>query len=149
MTWIKEWITLVNQRLLKLEGYDLSMGWHAYVWYGKYKEQSRFMEHIVRKALGLVWYKFRAQTYKKTPLWVAPIEAFTMKVMNQKGIMLTYKELLNREQNIKSKQELEELGVATDWWSLNKLESRYRKDRNLGFFEGEVQVDKLWIHTDE
>ena len=40
MVWIKEWITLENQRLLKLEDHDLKMGWHAYVWYGKYKEQS-------------------------------------------------------------------------------------------------------------
>ena len=39
--------------------------------------------------------------------------------------------------------------MASDWWSLNKLESRYRKDGNLGFFEGEVQVDKLWIYSDE
>ena len=82
-------------RLLKLEGHDLRMGWHAYVWYGKYKEQSHFMEHIVRKALCLVWQKFQAQTYKKIPTWVAPIEAFTLKVLNQKGALLTYKELLN------------------------------------------------------
>ena len=88
MVWRKEWITLENKRLLKLEGHDLKMGWHAYVWYGKYKEQSHFAEHILRKALCLVWQKFQTQTYKKIPIWVAPIEAFTLKVLNQKGALL-------------------------------------------------------------
>ena len=96
-----------------------------------------------------MWHKFQAQTYKKIPVWVAPIEVFTLKVLNQKGVLLTYKELLNKEQNIKNKQELEKLGVATDWWSMKKLELRYKKDKIVGFFEGEVQVYKLWIYTDE
>ena len=112
MTWIKEWITLENQRLMKLEGHDIKMGWHTYVWYGRYREHSHFGEHILRKALGIVWQKFQAQTYKKIPLWVAPIEAFTLKILNQKGMLTTYENLLTKEQKIKDKQELEKLGVA-------------------------------------
>ena len=41
------------------------------------------------------------------------------------------------------------MGVPVDWWSMVKLESRYKKDRMVGFFEGKVQVDRLWINTDE
>ena len=80
---------------------------------------------------------------------MVPIEAFTLKVLNQKGILTTYENLLTKEQKIKDKQELEKLGVAVDWWSIVKLESRYKKDRTVGFFEGKVQVDRLWIYADE
>ena len=65
--------------------------------------------------------------------------------MNQKGVLTTYKKLLIREHNIRDKQELEELGVASDCWSVLKLELRYKKDKTVDFFEG-VQVDKLWIY---
>ena len=118
MVWIKEWITLENKRLLKLEGHDLKMGWHAYVWYGKYKEQSHFAEYFLRKALGLVWHKFQTKTYKKVLIWFAPIEALSLKALNQKGALLIYKYLLTKEQNIKDKQDLEKLGLATDWQSM-------------------------------
>ena len=50
---------------------------------------------------------------------------------------------------IKDKRELEKLGVAVDWWSMVKLEKRKKKDRTVGFFEVKVQVDRLWIYTDE
>ena len=57
--------------------------------------------------------------------------------------------LLTKDQNIKDKQDLEKLGLTTDWWSMLKLESRYKKDKNMGFFEGKVQMDELWIYTKE
>lgn len=72
-----------------------------------------------------------------------------MKVLNQEGVLLTYKDLLTKDQTMKNKQDLEKLGVATDWWSVLKLESRYKKDKNMGFFEGKVHVDQLWIYTNE
>ena len=64
-------------------------------------------------------------------------------------MLTTYENLLTNEQKIKDKQELEKMGIAVDWWSMAKLESRYKKDRMVGFFEGKVQVDRLWIYTDE
>ena len=51
LDWIKEWITLENDRLLILEGHDLQLGWHAYLWYKKDKEQKNFNSHMIRKAL--------------------------------------------------------------------------------------------------
>lgn len=33
--WVKEWTTLENTRTLKLEGHDLTCGWHAFAWYGR------------------------------------------------------------------------------------------------------------------
>ena len=58
-------------------------------------------------------------------------------------MLLTYKDLITKEQNIKDEQDLEKLGLATDWWSMLKLELRYKKDKTMGFFEGRVQVDEL------
>ena len=35
--WIREWLTLENQKLLLLEGHEIKFGWHAYIWYEKVK----------------------------------------------------------------------------------------------------------------
>ena len=88
----------------------------------KSKEQTHFSEHIVRKALYLTWQKCQLQTYKKIPIWVAPIEAFTLKVLSQEGALLTYRDLSTKDQILKNKQDLEGLGLSTDWWSMLKLE---------------------------
>lgn len=37
LVWLREWIVLEDQKLLKLGGNDLLLGWHAYVWCEKAK----------------------------------------------------------------------------------------------------------------
>lgn len=35
LNWLKERINMKNQRLIKLEGYNLQLGWHAFLIYEK------------------------------------------------------------------------------------------------------------------
>ena len=119
--------------------------------YGMEKAKNRHISQniIVRKALYLIWQKFQMESCKKIPIWVAPTEAFTLQVLNQEGVLLTQKDLLTKDHTMKDKQDVEKLGLATDWWSMLKSESRYKKDKNMGFFEGKVQVDELWTYMKE
>uniref|UniRef100_A0A2H6NGP7 Uncharacterized protein n=1 Tax=Micrurus carvalhoi TaxID=3147026 RepID=A0A2H6NGP7_9SAUR len=74
LTWMKEWITLRNRRLLMLEGHDLQLGWHAFLWYGRSKIHGYFQRHMVRNAVLLAWGKTREQHYMKIPVWLSTTE---------------------------------------------------------------------------
>lgn len=80
LVWIKEWVTLRNRRLLKLEGYDFKLDWHAFLWYQKSKEHKYVTNHIFWKALLTVW-KTCWQIYKKIPGWVSLTEAFVYPIL--------------------------------------------------------------------
>ena len=51
LVWIKEWITLDNERLLKLEGHIFNLRLHAFIWCQKAEEYKVFNNHIIRKSL--------------------------------------------------------------------------------------------------
>uniref|UniRef100_A0A670I0Q6 Reverse transcriptase domain-containing protein n=1 Tax=Podarcis muralis TaxID=64176 RepID=A0A670I0Q6_PODMU len=53
--WMKDWFLLENTDVLDLEGFNNAFGWHAYLWYDKVKVHKLFKNHIVRKALFIVW----------------------------------------------------------------------------------------------
>ena len=55
LDWIKERITLEKDRLLNLEGHDLQLVWHAFLWCKKDKEQKHFNSHMIRRALLGIW----------------------------------------------------------------------------------------------
>uniref|UniRef100_A0A670IDL4 Reverse transcriptase domain-containing protein n=1 Tax=Podarcis muralis TaxID=64176 RepID=A0A670IDL4_PODMU len=73
--WLKDWILLENTDVLDLEGFNNSLGWHAYLWYGKAKTHGMFKNHIVRKAIFMVWMKYKDLLESKTPRWLSPVEA--------------------------------------------------------------------------
>lgn len=50
LTWLKEWVNLKNRRLLLIEGHDLQLGWHAFLWYGRSTAHKYFQRHYVRNA---------------------------------------------------------------------------------------------------
>ena len=54
-------------QLLKLEGHDLNLGWHAFLWYQKAKDKKQFKNHVIRNALNWVWTKLREENYQKVP----------------------------------------------------------------------------------
>uniref|UniRef100_A0A670Z1A6 Reverse transcriptase domain-containing protein n=1 Tax=Pseudonaja textilis TaxID=8673 RepID=A0A670Z1A6_PSETE len=51
LMWAKEWITLRKTRLLTLEGHDLLLGWHAFLWYKGTKSQSYLRRHYIWESL--------------------------------------------------------------------------------------------------
>ncbi|KAF7239035.1 LINE-1 retrotransposable element ORF2 protein [Varanus komodoensis] len=54
LTWLKEWIPLRNKRILYLEGHDLQMGWHAYMWYEKCKAHGIVPDDVGNQAMYLI-----------------------------------------------------------------------------------------------
>uniref|UniRef100_A0A670ZFJ1 Uncharacterized protein n=1 Tax=Pseudonaja textilis TaxID=8673 RepID=A0A670ZFJ1_PSETE len=61
LMWVKEWITLRNTRLFTLEGHDLLLGWHAFLWYKGTKTQGYFRRYYIRESLWLNWEKTKRQ----------------------------------------------------------------------------------------
>lgn len=62
MSWIQDWVSLENKKLLKLEGSGLNYGWHAYLIYDKDRIYRIFTCHIIRKALLNVWKNIKEST---------------------------------------------------------------------------------------
>lgn len=67
LVWLKEWITLEDNRLLNLEGNDLLLGWHAFLIYEKSKTHSYFKTNIIRKALLQVWESLKHLIHERIP----------------------------------------------------------------------------------
>uniref|UniRef100_A0A670ZFW5 Uncharacterized protein n=1 Tax=Pseudonaja textilis TaxID=8673 RepID=A0A670ZFW5_PSETE len=57
LMWAKEWITLRKTKLLTLEGHDLLLRWHAFLWYEGTKSQGYFRRHYIQESLWLNWEK--------------------------------------------------------------------------------------------
>lgn len=71
LVWIKDWMTLKNERLLELEGHELRFGWHSYLWYEKLEVNALFKNHFVRYAILRVWNKYKIKLFPKLPVWVS------------------------------------------------------------------------------
>uniref|UniRef100_A0A2D4HBJ0 Reverse transcriptase zinc-binding domain-containing protein n=1 Tax=Micrurus lemniscatus lemniscatus TaxID=129467 RepID=A0A2D4HBJ0_MICLE len=71
LVWIKDWIKLENKRVLILEGHDLQIGWHAFLWNPNLKIQ----RYTLRKSLIKIWLGIRNNHYIKIPTWLSTVEA--------------------------------------------------------------------------
>uniref|UniRef100_A0A670J4J4 Reverse transcriptase domain-containing protein n=1 Tax=Podarcis muralis TaxID=64176 RepID=A0A670J4J4_PODMU len=94
--WLKDWIKLENRELLDLEGFNNRYGWHSYLWYGKVKVHKSFLNHIFRGPLYQAWERNKNLLERKTPWWISPIEALTVKKINMEEINATYEEMLRK-----------------------------------------------------
>lgn len=106
LLWIKEWMTLKNQRLLNLEGFDLQIGWHAFLWDEKKAilKHSYFERHTIRKSLIKIWEVIRDKTYRRLPKWISPIEAITHPNFLDPEKIITYQLLLDEKGELKHKK---------------------------------------------
>lgn len=86
LLWIREWITLQNQKLLLLEGFNKVFGWHAYLFYEKEKADKAFKHHYIRNNLLQVWSKYKKYLPEARPLWITPKEVIYKLVGNKEGI---------------------------------------------------------------
>lgn len=92
LVWIKEWITLSNQRCLTLEGHDILEGWHSYIWYNIAGGDTIFKKHLIRSSLLKIWNTIKYRMYEKTPLWITPVEAFKQQNLMDWHKIKTYKD---------------------------------------------------------
>lgn len=50
LVWIKDWVILKDMRTLALEGHDIPLGWHFYLWSDD-KISKTFKNHSIRSLL--------------------------------------------------------------------------------------------------
>lgn len=104
-------MTLDNEEVLDLEGFDNRFGWHVYMWYEKVKVHKGFLHHIIRKSLYEVWNRHKNLLERKTPWWISPLGAFAVKKKNMGKEWATYRDLLvevDGKLKLKSFEELRE-----------------------------------------
>ncbi|KAF7244640.1 hypothetical protein EYD10_09237 [Varanus komodoensis] len=150
LTWLKEWITLRNKRILYLEGHDLQMGWHAYMWYEKCKVHGCFLNHFIRKSLMSVWEKLKIKLYTKLPRWLSPMEALVYPNTLNFDTIVRYDDILDNDGGLKLNQEIQEQGINISWWHKVQMQSRYAKDyRMWGFYKEPTAFDHVILKSDE
>uniref|UniRef100_A0A670II65 Reverse transcriptase domain-containing protein n=1 Tax=Podarcis muralis TaxID=64176 RepID=A0A670II65_PODMU len=133
--WLKDWIKLENRELLDLEGFNNRYGWHSYLWYGKVKVHKSFLDHIFRGPLYQAWERNKNLLERKTPWWISPIEALTVKKINMEEINATYEEMLRKtDQGPKLRPYKEIKKLFTGWLQYHQVNDLLKEDkRKVGF----------------
>lgn len=121
---LKEWFTLEDRRLLKLEGHDLALGWNAFLWYEKVSTQKYFKQHWLRAALLKVWDPMYRRFYIKKSRLIVPLEAFTLPNVFTGEELLRYQDILDEKDCLNLPEHL-------SWWNKTQLESINNKDKRL------------------
>lgn len=114
LTWIKDWMTVHNKKLLNLEGFNIRYGWHGYLCYDENKLDSSFLHHFIRNSLLTVWRKYNNRMGIERSGWISPLEVSDAR-FNPKAV-LTYKDLVKlQERNVIIKS-TEELPNEINWF---------------------------------
>uniref|UniRef100_A0A670HP09 Reverse transcriptase domain-containing protein n=1 Tax=Podarcis muralis TaxID=64176 RepID=A0A670HP09_PODMU len=142
--WMKDWLLLENTDVLDLEGFNNTFGWHAYLWYDKVKVHKMFKNHIVRKAIFMVWTKYKDLLEGKTPRWLSPAEAKVRKRPNMEAGWPKYWEIIEKIGDNWRLQSFEKLkNKVQDWLHYAQIQEVFKSDRKIGF-----QVEKSKLETE-
>uniref|UniRef100_A0A803TK04 Reverse transcriptase domain-containing protein n=1 Tax=Anolis carolinensis TaxID=28377 RepID=A0A803TK04_ANOCA len=147
LIWIKDWILLKNRKLLNLEGWDLSSGWHSYLWYEKTKKEKSFNNHFLRSSLIKTWSKYKLRMYNRTPRWLSPLEASQRRLLGWTD-WPRYGEIIKKERQeheLLSQQEIKDKYSNITWLQYWQLKEFFNKDKSHGFMDKENKWDKVWI----
>lgn len=68
LLWTRDWMLLKKKRMLALEGFNKSFGWHAYMMYNKAKADALFNHHFIRRSLLQRWLKYGKERAEERPL---------------------------------------------------------------------------------
>ncbi|XP_062831663.1 uncharacterized protein LOC134297616 [Anolis carolinensis] len=142
---VKEWANLRKARILTLEGQDLYKGWHAYLWKRKGHKERNFNNHYLRKALLATWEKDKNRFYRKTPLWLSPLESEHMREIPRER-WLTYKQMVkidNQGIRLKSYEEVKQIESSIIWLNYWQIREGFKTDSQIGFKRNETVWDKI------
>uniref|UniRef100_A0A803TR72 Reverse transcriptase domain-containing protein n=1 Tax=Anolis carolinensis TaxID=28377 RepID=A0A803TR72_ANOCA len=145
LTWVLEWATLKDEKILDLEGFDLRRGWHAYIGYEKRTIEKNFGNHFVRSSLIKIWEKYKKYWYRKVPMWISPLEAMQRRILGWKN-WPRYKEVLTKTKEgfqLKSQDEIKKKYSNLTWFQYAQIKESYTKDKQTGFNDVENTWDKL------
>uniref|UniRef100_A0A8C7E3S4 Reverse transcriptase domain-containing protein n=1 Tax=Naja naja TaxID=35670 RepID=A0A8C7E3S4_NAJNA len=144
--WLRDWAKLEKRRILILEGFDLQLGWHAFMWDEKYKNHAYFRRHYVRNVLISVWEKMKKNFYLKVPLWISTLEAVTHPNVMDYDNIIRYKDLLLETGELKNKNQIIIQGKEISWWPFLQIQTQYKKDlQQFGFSTNIQEFDKIWL----
>uniref|UniRef100_A0A670ZNF7 Reverse transcriptase zinc-binding domain-containing protein n=1 Tax=Pseudonaja textilis TaxID=8673 RepID=A0A670ZNF7_PSETE len=150
LVWLKDWVKLTNKRILFLEGHDLQRGWHAFLWDIGKTSQKYFHRHLIRDALLTIWKKIRKKHYIKIPIWISTMEVMIHPNNLEITKMIKYKDLLDPQGNLKSRQEIQDQGLKIDQWVYLQIQSRYKQDKKeFGINNKLQQLDKILLGPDK
>uniref|UniRef100_A0A2D4PEM7 Uncharacterized protein n=1 Tax=Micrurus surinamensis TaxID=129470 RepID=A0A2D4PEM7_MICSU len=137
--------------MLTLEGYNLQAGWHAFLWQDKHQIHGYFQRNKIRHTLLNVWNKIKFQYYVEIPTWLSTLEALMYPHLLRRGQVITYEDILDKKGNLKTRQELKDLGFQIEWWAYLQLKSRYSKDlKEWGISRWKIEeLDKILLGADE
>uniref|UniRef100_A0A803T1S1 Reverse transcriptase domain-containing protein n=1 Tax=Anolis carolinensis TaxID=28377 RepID=A0A803T1S1_ANOCA len=149
LIWIKDWMQLENKRILTVEGFDLRVGWHSYLWYDKIKIEKNFGNHFIRSTLIKTWDKYKLRMYNKTPIWISPIEAVQRRLLgwSQWPNYETLIKLHGSELRLKSQEELKAENLNITWLQYGQLKEYYKKDKVKGFMGKNNLWDRILFTT--
>uniref|UniRef100_A0A803SPA4 Reverse transcriptase domain-containing protein n=1 Tax=Anolis carolinensis TaxID=28377 RepID=A0A803SPA4_ANOCA len=150
LIWIKDWIQLRNRKILNIEGFDLWVGWHSYLWYERTKIEKNFYNHPIRSALIKTWQKYKTRMYSRTPKWISPLEAVQRRLMGWNS-WPKYEDLLKKQGPnwiLKSHQELLEGKIKVSWLQYGQLREYFKRDGPIGFMDKNNLWDRV-LFTDE
>lgn len=99
LIWIQDWITTQNKKLLTLEGFNATFGWHAYLLYGKEKVDPTFKHHYIRGALLQVWLKHKKYLPLERPPWIISEEVIHSITRRYKDNPMTSEDLWEKKEN--------------------------------------------------
>ena len=88
--------------------------------------------------------------YTKIPGWVSPIEAFVHPNLLNVRKILTYTDILDKDRQLKPKQDLIDQGLDASWWSIMQIQSRYERDLKMyDFYKEQTTFDQIMLTSDE
>lgn len=79
--------------------------------YDKVRQLGYFKQHILRSALYHVWDKLKFKMYPQLPKWIRPLEIATNPNWIEKKQNRTYNDLLDGNNELRSKETLEQQGI--------------------------------------
>lgn len=85
------------------------------------KPQRFFTNHLRRRSLLKTWRTVKLLLYKKIPIWLSLLEAISRQNSLLTSKPLTYADLLEKDEQLKSLQQLKQEELEISWWQYNQL----------------------------
>lgn len=77
--------------------------------YDRYKVDSIFLHHYIRRNLLITWNKYSKRTDERRPGWIPPFEVLDMHVEREKEGAITCRDLTIEVEGVKKLKEVENL----------------------------------------
>lgn len=144
--WLRDWILLEDDKLLKLVGFDLSYGWHTYLAYKTDKNDKIFNCHLIRRVLFKVWSKYQNYYGRKKPLWIVPLEVLKQNVDYSEDMKLRYEDLLKLQEGTLILKDEQTLKEKVGWWYLLQIRNLFLQDKRKGGIMNQyLDIDKTLL----